>query len=193
MRFLYILLEVSKSASESCRKWRCLMLLNERTWEKNYDRNNHWSCIFSGVFGLIAAPIVRINGVLSNGTEESYNMLQWNCIGLGVLIAWNLAAATLQFAILDRLGVLRVTADAEIRGLDVIKHNEKAYGFGTGLTPRATPPPFFIPPPISNNLLTVAALKVRRLSQALNPLNSNHQNHAWTPRKIFSWYKSLFC
>ena len=54
-----------------------------------------------GIFGLIAGPIARINGVLSNGTDEAMNMLMWNCIGAGVLIAWNLGAATIHFAILD--------------------------------------------------------------------------------------------
>ena len=94
-------------------------------------------------------------------------MLLWNCIGAGVLIAWNLVAASIHFIILDRLGVLRVTADAEIRGLDVLKHNEKAYGFGTGLTPRITPPPSWLPPSnFSQNLLTVAALN----SSKINPI-----------------------
>ena len=85
-------------------------------------------------------------------------MLMWNCIGGGVLIAYNVAAATIHFMILDRMGVLRVAADAELRGLDVIKHNEKAYGFGTGLTPRSTPPPTFLPANFNNNVLTVTAL-----------------------------------
>ena len=113
-----------------------------------------------GIFGLIAGPIARIGGVLSSGSEESMNILMWNCIGGGVLVAYNLAAATIHFAILDRLGVLRVTADAEIRGLDVLKHNEKAYGFGTGLTPRATPPPSFLPSNLNHNVLTVATNKI---------------------------------
>ena len=112
----------------------------------------------SGIIGLIANPIVRIGGVLSDASEESLNMLMWNCIGGGVLIAYNLIAATIHFGILDRMGVLRVSADAELRGLDVLKHNEKSYGFGTGLTPRATPPPSFLPSNAAHNVLRVAAL-----------------------------------
>ena len=112
----------------------------------------------SGIIGLIANPIVRIGGVLSDASEESLNMLMWNCIGGGVLIAYNLVAATIHFGILDRMGVLRVSADAELRGLDVLKHNEKSYGFGTGLTPRATPPPSFLPSNAAHNVLRVAAL-----------------------------------
>ena len=132
-----------------------------------FDRIRYGRLTFLGTLGLIAAPIARIDGVLSSGTEESFNMLLWNCIGAGVLIAWNLAAASILFTILDRLGVLRVTADAEIRGLDVLKHNEKAYGFGTGLTPRITPPPSWLPPSnFSQNLLTVAALN----SSKINPI-----------------------
>ena len=113
-----------------------------------------------GIFGLIANPIVRIDGVLSTGSEESLNMLMWNSIGGAVLIAWNLIMSIIHFMILDRLGVLRVAAADEIKGLDVIKHNEKAYGFGTGLTPRATPPPSFLPSNLNHNILTVATNKI---------------------------------
>ena len=121
-------------------------------------------CIYVlGIFGLIAGPIARINGVLSSGSDESLNMLMWNCIGGGVLIAYNVAAATIHFMILDRMGVLRVEAEAELRGLDVIKHNEKAYGFGTGTTPRATPPPTFLPSNLNHNVMTVTALANNRV------------------------------
>ena len=116
-----------------------------------------------GIFGLIAGPIARIDGVLSSGSDDALNMLMWNCVGGGVLIAYNVAAATIHFMILDRMGVLRVAGEDELRGLDVIKHNEKAYGFGTGTTPRATPPPTFLPSNLNHNVLTVAGLAINKV------------------------------
>ena len=49
---------------------------------------------------------------------------------VGVIIAYNLLAAFLHFFLLDKMGLLRVPVQAEIQGLDIIKHNEPAYGFG---------------------------------------------------------------
>ena len=97
-------------------------------------------------------------------------MLLWNCIGGGVLVAWNLIAATIHFMTLDRLGVLRVTADDEIVGLDVPKHHEPAYGFGTG---RTTPPSFLHSNP-NHNVMTVSILP----NNKVDPLKSTRVNDA---------------
>ena len=83
------------------------------------------------MLGLIAAPILRMDGVLLTGSSESVQMLMWNFIGGCVLFGYNVAAAFLQFWMLDRLGILRVAPEAEISGLDVAKHNERAYEYGT--------------------------------------------------------------
>ena len=95
-------------------------------------------------------------------------MLLWNCIGGAVLIAWHTVMSVLQFVTLDRLGILRVKAEDEIRGLDVAKHNEKAYGFGKGTTPPTTaqkkhsisaPQPLHPrTPKNSHNILTITSL-----------------------------------
>ena len=87
-----------------------------------------------GLFGLIMAPVVRNDGVLTTFSDESLNMLLWNVIGGLVLIAYSGVTATVHFWTLDRLGVLRVPVQAEISGLDILKHNEQAYSYGmTGL------------------------------------------------------------
>ena len=96
-------------------------------------------------------------------------MLLWNCIGGAVLIAWHTVMSVLQFVTLDRLGILRVKAEDEIRGLDVAKHNEKAYGFGKGTTPltSAHPPPS----KNSHNVLTISSFvdnKVNAISPNLS-------------------------
>ena len=88
-----------------------------------------------GLFGLIANPLVRIGGVLTTFSDEALNNLLWNAIGGGVLIAWHLVTAVILFVAFDKMGFLRVTPDAEYKGLDLVKHKEKAYGFGRGTTP----------------------------------------------------------
>ena len=88
-----------------------------------------------GLLGLIANPLVRIDGVLSTFSEESLNNLMWNAIGGGVLIGWHLFTGIVLFMGLSRMGLLRVKPQAEIQGLDLSKHKEIAYGFGRGTTP----------------------------------------------------------
>ena len=83
------------------------------------------------MLGLIAAPILQMDGVLVTGSSGSYQTLMWNFIGGCVLLGYNLVAAFLQFWTLDKLGILRVDDDAEIGGLDVFTHNEPAYDYGT--------------------------------------------------------------
>ena len=48
-----------------------------------------------------------------------------------MIIGYNLVTAVIHFYLLDMMGLLRVPVQAEIQGLDIIKHNEPAYGFGT--------------------------------------------------------------
>ena len=85
---------------------------------------------YLGFLGLIASPILRHDGVLSTFSEESLNTLLWNIIGGSVLVSYSVITALIHFWTLDRLGVLRVPVQAELRGLDVLKHNEPAYGYG---------------------------------------------------------------
>jgi ammonia channel protein AmtB len=79
---------------------------------------------------LVAAPLLQNHGVLSTFSDESLNTLLWNFIGGLSLVAYSGVTAAVHFWILDRLGVLRVPVNDEIRGLDVKKHNEPAYGYG---------------------------------------------------------------
>ena len=103
----------------------------------------------TGIFGLIANPLVRIGGVLTTFSDESLNNLLWNAIGGGSLIAWHLVTGVILFVSFDKMGILRVTADTEVKGMDLVKHKEKAYGLGRGTTPL---PPFPVP---SNNIRNV--------------------------------------
>ena len=80
------------------------------------------------------APIVRNDGVLTTFSDESLHTLLWNLIGGAVLAGYSLVTATILFWTLDRMGVLRVNVNAEVRGLDILKHNEPAYGYGILIT-----------------------------------------------------------
>lgn len=119
-----------------------------------------------GILGLIANPLVRVGGVLSTFSEESLNMLLWNAIGGGVLIGWHVVMGIILFVALDRMGVLRVAADAEMQGLDVVKHKEKAYGFGSGTSPVNILPPM-------NTVMNVASLGNNKVDALNFPMNVN--------------------
>ena len=92
-------------------------------------------------------------------------MLLWNTIGGGVLIGWNLVTGIIIFVALERMGVLRVHSDDEIQGLDLVKHNERAYGFGTGTSPKASALQR------SHTVLNVAALANNKVEALAYPMN----------------------
>ena len=59
-------------------------------------------------------------------------------------MAWTAACCTLMFGSMKLLGVLRVSRDVEIAGLDAIKHGEPAYplkGYKDGEHPHTIPTP----------------------------------------------------
>ena len=66
--------------------------------------------------------------------------LFWGCVILncilsllGCLILFHASCALFMFLSLSKMGLLRVKPSAELAGLDVLKHNEPAYGFGNPL------------------------------------------------------------
>ena len=60
-------------------------------------------------------------------------MIIWNPIGALCLVAWHLVTAGILFTALHRLDLFRVPSNQEVEGLDIIKHDEPAYGFGNDL------------------------------------------------------------
>ena len=83
-----------------------------------------------GLWGLIAAPLFRTDGLILRGSEESLNMLLWNSVGALVLSVFHAITSGILFIGLHKLDLFRVPASAEKQGLDILKHNEPAYGFG---------------------------------------------------------------
>ena len=88
---------------------------------------------FLGLWGLIAAAIFRSDGILLTGSSEAWNMLLWNIIGAICLILFHATISGIMFKTLSKFNLFRVSPSAEMAGLDIVKHNEPAYGFGTGL------------------------------------------------------------
>ena len=85
----------------------------------------------SGLLGLILSPILRQEGViLTGGSKEAWTMLMWNSIGAVCIIFYYLVISAVFFYTLDKAGLFRVDAKAEVVGLDIVKHNEKAYDYG---------------------------------------------------------------
>ena len=76
---------------------------------------------------MIAGPLFREGGVLSSSVSDGSQMLLWNVIGMGAIIAWNGITSFLLFGLLKKFGILRVSAEVEIGGLDVYKHDDLAY------------------------------------------------------------------
>ena len=79
----------------------------------------------------MAAPLFRTDGLILAGSDESLNMLLWNSVGALVLSLFHAITSGILFIGLHKLDLFRVAASAEKEGLDILKHNEPAYGFGT--------------------------------------------------------------
>ncbi len=85
----------------------------------------------SGLLGLLMCPVFRHNGLIMAGaTREALDMLLWNFVGALAIIVYYLFASTMLFMTIDKFGLFRVDAKAEVAGLDIVKHNEKAYDYG---------------------------------------------------------------
>ena len=86
------------------------------------------------MLGIIAAPLFRSDGIVfGNFSSKAINMLIWNAVGAGALILWHAITSAIIFKALHHLDIFRVTAESELEGLDVIKHDEPAYAFGISM------------------------------------------------------------
>jgi Amt family ammonium transporter len=70
-----------------------------------------------GVWGGIAT------GIFGDGKD-----LVTQCIGTGACVAWSVVAMGIVFFGLKAIGLLRVPAEEEIEGLDMVEHGQMAYG-----------------------------------------------------------------
>ena len=75
----------------------------------------------------MAGPLFREGGVFSKTPVDGLEMLAWNAVGLGSIVAWNSICSLILFGSLKQVGLLRVTEAQEVMGLDKAKHNELSY------------------------------------------------------------------
>jgi len=80
-----------------------------------------------GLLGIFAAPVFMESGLINTGSNEALMMLAWNAAGSGAIIAWNAVCGAAIFGLLKVLKLFRVDESDELKGLDIIKHNEPAY------------------------------------------------------------------
>lgn len=81
-----------------------------------------------GLWGLIGAPIfAKKDGIILIGSQRSGYDLAWNIAGAIVIFTWSSGLSILMFGALKLTRQLRIDADTEIQGLDIVKHNEPAY------------------------------------------------------------------
>ncbi|CAG0900626.1 unnamed protein product [Darwinula stevensoni] len=81
-----------------------------------------------GLWGLVAVALLGRDGIiLSSASPESLQVLGWNMVGAVAIAAWSGSLCILLFGALKFAGLLRVSAEMEIHGLDILKHQEPAY------------------------------------------------------------------
>ncbi|CAG0899114.1 unnamed protein product [Darwinula stevensoni] len=74
----------------------------------------------------IDAPRLR-KWVKASPDVDTSRVLGWNLAGAAAISGWSATLCLILFGILKKFGILRVDKEMEIRGMDVIKHNEPAY------------------------------------------------------------------
>ncbi|CAG5124631.1 unnamed protein product [Candidula unifasciata] len=95
-----------------------------------------------GVWGVLAVAFLKYeSGILMSWNMLSALLLAWQLVGLISIVAWTAAMSSLVFGTLKLTGTFRVSADMEIKGLDIPKHGEPAYpleSYGHGYTENIT-------------------------------------------------------
>eukprot|EP00057_Strongylocentrotus_purpuratus_P029558 XP_011684032.1 PREDICTED: putative ammonium transporter 1 [Strongylocentrotus purpuratus] len=89
-----------------------------------------------GIWGVLAAPLFDMNdGVVFTFSATSWQSFGWNLLGVFVIVVWTSVLSLVLFGLMQACGVLRVTPEMELKGLDVPKHGEPAYpieSYGSG-------------------------------------------------------------
>nr|XP_039264963.1 putative ammonium transporter 1 [Styela clava] len=90
-----------------------------------------------GLIGVLLAPffVIRglkvdgtyIGGILLGGHGMAFASLGWNIFGTLCIIFWTGMNCLVVFTALKMMGLLRVTENEELLGLDIKKHGEPAY------------------------------------------------------------------
>lgn len=82
-----------------------------------------------GIIGAIGTGVLYSPALGGMGPED-FNMVSQvttQAVAVGVAFAWSAVASLVVFLILKILGGMRVSKEAELEGLDIIEHGERAY------------------------------------------------------------------
>ncbi|CAG0890717.1 unnamed protein product [Darwinula stevensoni] len=80
-----------------------------------------------GLFGIVAVAFFMEGGIVFDPSRNSATVLGWNLVGAASISGWSASLCLVLFGILKKLGILRVSREMEIQGMDLMKHNEPAY------------------------------------------------------------------
>ncbi|KAK3591878.1 hypothetical protein CHS0354_005081 [Potamilus streckersoni] len=81
-----------------------------------------------GLWGALAVPFFSYEyGILFKWNKRSGYHLAWQLAGMASIFAWTSSLCFIMFFTLRKLGILRVSFEYEIKGLDIPKHGEAAY------------------------------------------------------------------
>ncbi|EEB19154.1 ammonium transporter, putative [Pediculus humanus corporis] len=80
-----------------------------------------------GVWGVVAGPIFKSNGLLYIANKKNLMNFTYNIIGALAIFFWALITSLILFGTMKYFNILRVSKKEEIEGLDITKHKEQAY------------------------------------------------------------------
>ena len=86
-----------------------------------------WGLKASGLCGLWGGIATGIFGDLPDGIDSVGRFITVQLIGSFAIIAWSVATMIVIFGILKAIGLLRVSPQEEVDGLDIHEHGMRAY------------------------------------------------------------------
>ncbi|MDB4680294.1 ammonium transporter [Planctomycetaceae bacterium] len=84
-----------------------------------------WGGIATGIFGLTMPEITLADETIKVLTRSEYIMVQLK--STAIICVWAFVTMFILFSILKAVGLLRVSAEDEIKGLDIVEHGMPAY------------------------------------------------------------------
>jgi len=88
--------------------------------------NGVWGTIAVGLFAAPAAANYG-NGMVGLFYGGGFKFLGVQLVGVGMTAAWAFGTGLAIFFALKKLGILRVSAKTELKGLDITEHGQDAY------------------------------------------------------------------
>uniref|UniRef100_A0A0N7Z8Z4 Ammonium transporter n=1 Tax=Rhodnius neglectus TaxID=72488 RepID=A0A0N7Z8Z4_9HEMI len=80
----------------------------------------------AGVWGVFARALLSQEGLIY-ADPNALNLLLHNAIGVFAIICWSAVTSIILFGSLKLLGLLRISEEEELKGLDISKHGETSY------------------------------------------------------------------